>query len=41
MGLTATATVRGHTRMPEHVQEEYRALLEKHGLAFDERHVWD
>jgi len=22
-------------------QEEYRALLEKHGLAFDERHVWD
>jgi REP element-mobilizing transposase RayT len=22
-------------------QEEYRALLEKHGLEFDERYVWD
>jgi SET domain-containing protein len=22
-------------------EEEYRALLEKHGLEFDERHVWD
>jgi REP element-mobilizing transposase RayT len=22
-------------------EEEYRALLEKHGLAFDERYVWD
>jgi hypothetical protein len=21
--------------------EKYRALLKKHGLAFDERHVWD
>jgi putative transposase len=22
-------------------QEEYRALLERHGVAFDERYVWD
>ena len=22
-------------------QEEYRLLLERHGLAFDERYVWD
>jgi hypothetical protein len=22
-------------------QEEFRSLLEKHGIAFDERYVWD
>ena len=28
-----------HKRMT--FQEEYRALLEKHGIAYDERYVWD
>ena len=25
----------------DHVQEEFRSLLQKHGIAFDERYVWD
>ena len=33
-------------QQPEHhrkvtFQDEYRALLEKHGIVYDERHVWD
>ena len=41
-----TATLRGLECEPLRVggakdQEEFRAILEKHGIAFDERYVWD
>jgi REP element-mobilizing transposase RayT len=34
------ANQRAHHRAKS-FQEEYRAFLEKHGVAFDERYVWD
>ncbi len=34
------ATQREHHRVKS-FQEEYRTFLEKHGLTFDERYVWD
>lgn len=34
------ANQREHHRVKS-FQEEYRAFLEKHGVAFDERYVWD